>query len=117
MRKPGKQHLLLIVATIFMAASLPMRSSCETTAHPEAAACMADAETADHAADTDSFLESSHCDSGCTDCGLPCCVGTAVILTAAPNLAADTPIQASSLPESVERPLVDPDPLYHPPRA
>ena len=116
MLKPGKQHLLLIVATIFMAASLPMRSSCETNAHPEAAACTADAASADLAAGADSSAESSHCDSGCTDCGLPCCVGTAVILTAAPNLAAYTPIQASSLPDGVEHPLVDPDPLDHPPR-
>lgn len=116
MRKPGFKHLFLIVATIFMAATLPMRSSCETTAHPEATACTAESESAEHAAGEES-AESSHCDSGCTDCGLPCCVGTAVILTAAPILAVVSPIQTPVLPDSIERPLVEPDPLYHPPRA
>jgi hypothetical protein len=57
------------------------------------------------------------CAPGCQDCGLPCCMGSIMILTAGPS---------TSIPAGQEAPLsaidqilswVDADPLDHPPRA
>lgn len=111
MLRLGKCQIFVLLVAILVAATVPVPATCEMTAHPDAAPC------GTAAADTDTPVESSHCGAGCTDCGLPCCVGTAVILTATPSPAAVTPIPAQPRPECLVRPQVDPAPLGRPPRA
>ena len=109
MLRLGKCQIFVLLVAILMAATLPVPATCEMTAHPDAAPC--------GGAGTEAQTESSHCGPGCTDCGLPCCVGTAVILTAEPSPAAVAPIPAPPRPECLVRPQVDPAPLGRPPRA
>ncbi len=112
MHRSTIRHICLVLATILMAASLPMPADCTMTAHPDAAPC-AGAPAADHADDGDS----SHCDAGCSDCGLPCCVGTAVILAAVPALAPVAPVLTPLPPDGPARPQAEPGTLGRPPRA
>jgi len=109
MLRPGKGQIFVLLVAILVAATLPVPASCEMTAHPDAARC--------GGADTDAQSGSSHCGPGCTDCSLPCCVGTAVILAAVPNLVAIAPIVASPRPECLVRPQVDTAPLGRPPQS
>ena len=109
MFRRGKCQIFVLLVAILVAATLPVPATCEMTAHPDAAPC--------GSGDADARAESSHCGPGCTDCGLPCCVGTALILAAAPSPIAIAPIAALPRPECLVRPQVDPVPLGRPPRA
>ncbi len=116
MNRSTISHICLILATILMAASLPVPSTCEMTAHPDAAPC-ASGTTDAGTTDTGAPAGSTHCETGCTDCSLPCCVGTAVILAVAPTLAPIAPVQTQLPPDAPARPQADPDTLGRPPRA
>jgi hypothetical protein len=57
------------------------------------------------------------CDAGCHDCGLPCCIGIAMILASAPSVGAGACLRVQSLPFGSNLSWVDPDPFYRPPRS
>lgn len=117
MHSPWTRSFCLILATILMAVSLPLQSTCEMVAHDDATACATGPGPADSASGPDFPADSSHCGSDCSDCGLPCCVGTAVILSSVPSLVAGAPVPALPWPDCLVGPQVDHAPLGRPPRA
>lgn len=107
MRRTSHRILLLLLAAIIMAASLPVSSTCTEPARDECApsgCCEGDG--AEDRSDIDGL-----------DCGLPCCAGIAMIIAAAPLLAVSTPVAMQTHASAGNLPRVDHVPLGHPPRA
>lgn len=76
------------------------------------------ADSGNHPADSrEPGHENGHCcETCCQNCGLPCCSGTVMIPTPVPSLDAARTVDGCSDATAVDVTLVDPDPLYHPPR-
>ena len=110
-------YLLLAMGLALVPA--PLHAACGQTPHPEVDPCdtlltaSLDASTGGSGSD---HGEDNCCETGCLHCSLPCCSGTAMILTFAQlQDAAPTADGRLALTDTALT-WVDTNPLYHPPR-
>ena len=111
--------LLFVLAVALMAGSVPANAICEATGHWDDDPCHtgndptspSEANQADDASATDDC-----CATGCLYCYLPCCTGTATVLTSALVVSSSGCMQTQPLASGCDLCSVDPDPIYHPPR-
>lgn len=102
----------------------PLEAACDMFAHPDLDPC--ESCLADVCGDCDCSDETAHetahetegcCETGCQHCSLPCCSGTAMIPPFAQVLDTSLTSDGRLAATVTDVTWVDPDPLYHPPRA
>ena len=120
MKSSTEKTILLLMAMGLALLPAPLAVACDATPHSDADPCgILMADTCDAPA---GGRESGHgndncCETGCQDCSLPCCSGTAMIPTDAQMVDAALTSDGRLATTTTDLTWVDPDPLYHPPRA
>jgi hypothetical protein len=111
--------LLLVLAVALMAGPVPANAICEATGHWDNDPCHTGNDPTSPSTATETGAASADndcCATGCLYCYLPCCTGTATVLTSALVFSSSGCMQTQPLASGCDLYSVDPDPIYHPPR-
>ena len=112
--------IFLLVAMGLTLVPAPLEAACDMISDPDVDPC--DTSLAAAIGDTTSSRDEGHedddcCETGCHHCSLPCCSGTAMIPPFAQVLDTTLTSDGRLAATVTDVTWVDPDPLFHPPRA
>lgn len=114
------KSILLLLAMSLVVLPAPLEAACGMTAHPDidpCETCLAETCNDPDCDDPAGHENDDCCEAGCQHCSLPCCSGTAMIPPVAHVADAPPAPDARLAAPATKMTQVDPDPLYHPPRA